>query len=147
MLPAMTRSPPNFLIPRYFGLLSRPLRDEPTPFLCAMRSSASAESDVVDLHFREALPVALLLRVVLPALHLEDDDLVAKAVLHDLAGDLRPGEGGHAGLDVVAVAAEEDIVELDGPTGLAHDGGDAIFLARLDTELLAAGADDGVGHE
>ncbi len=33
MLPATTFSPPNFFTPRYFGLLSRPLRDEPTPFL------------------------------------------------------------------------------------------------------------------
>src|SRR4051812_4997327 len=38
---------------------------------------ASAESDVVDSDFGEALPVSLLLGVVLPALHLEDDDLVA----------------------------------------------------------------------
>ena len=30
--------------------------------------------------------------------------------------------------------------------GLAHDGGDPIFLARLDTELLAAGANDCVRH-
>ena len=33
MLPARTISPPNFLIPRYCGLLSRPFREEPTPFL------------------------------------------------------------------------------------------------------------------
>src|SRR3954453_6617622 len=49
-------------------------------FLVSHGILASAESDVVDPDFGEALPVALLLRVVLPALHLEDDDLVAETV-------------------------------------------------------------------
>lgn len=31
--------PPKILTPRYFGLESRPLREEPTPFLCAMTGS------------------------------------------------------------------------------------------------------------
>src|SRR5437763_6143380 len=36
MLPARTDSPPNFLTPRRLLSLSRPLRDEPPAFLCAM---------------------------------------------------------------------------------------------------------------
>src|SRR6266511_349126 len=75
MLPATTFSPPNFLTPRYCGLLSRPFLDEPTPFLCAMKNSLLSERDVADLHFREALPVTLLLCVILPPFHLEHDDL------------------------------------------------------------------------
>ena len=43
MLPAITRSPPYFLMPRNFGLLSRPLRVAPCPFLCAMTSLRQAE--------------------------------------------------------------------------------------------------------
>src|SRR5690606_22061861 len=39
MLPASTAWPPNTFTPRYFGLESRPLREEPTPFLCAMTGS------------------------------------------------------------------------------------------------------------
>src|SRR5690606_2571078 len=39
MLPASTAWPPKILTPRYFGLESRPLREEPTPFLCAMTNS------------------------------------------------------------------------------------------------------------
>src|SRR3954469_3061037 len=107
---------------------------------------ASAESDVVDADFREALPVTLLLRVVLPALHLEDDDLVAETVLDDLAGGLGARQGRDARLHGLAIAAEQDVVELDRPTGLAHERGEAVFLARLDTELLAAGANDCVRH-
>src|SRR5258705_10610230 len=85
MLPAMTFSPPYFFTPWNFGFESRPLRDEPTPFLCAI---SLTETDVVDFHFGEALPVSLLSRVVLPALHLEDDDLVAAAVAEDFARPL-----------------------------------------------------------
>src|SRR5690606_34869870 len=36
MLPARTRSPPNFFTPRRFDSESRPLREEPPAFLCAM---------------------------------------------------------------------------------------------------------------
>src|SRR5690606_26933513 len=36
MLPAVTASPPNFLTPRRRPAVSRPLRDEPPAFLCAM---------------------------------------------------------------------------------------------------------------
>src|SRR6202035_634262 len=36
MLPASTASPPNFLTPRRWPGESRPLRDEPPDFLCAM---------------------------------------------------------------------------------------------------------------
>src|SRR4029079_3616358 len=38
MLPARTVSPPNFFTPRRLLSLSRPLRDEPPAFLCAMSS-------------------------------------------------------------------------------------------------------------
>src|SRR5436190_1762610 len=34
--PAVTFSPPNSFTPRRFALLSRPLRELPTPFLCAI---------------------------------------------------------------------------------------------------------------
>src|SRR2546422_5593797 len=57
MLPARTNSPPNAFTPRYFGPESRPLREEPTPFLCAMRAT-SAELHVGDADFGERLPVA-----------------------------------------------------------------------------------------
>src|SRR6185437_8308036 len=36
MLPGITASPPNFLTPRRRPAVSRPLRDEPPAFLCAM---------------------------------------------------------------------------------------------------------------
>src|SRR4051812_20632969 len=39
MLPGITASPPNFLTPRRRPAVSRPLREEPPAFLCAIGSS------------------------------------------------------------------------------------------------------------
>src|SRR5919202_6599606 len=119
MLPARTRSPPNFLTPRYFGLLSRPFREEPTPFLCAMVSFPSAQADVVDAYFGEALPVPLLAGVVLPPLELENHDLLAAPVSHDLAHDARPLDPRRAGFYRLAVRAEKHVIELDLPALVA----------------------------
>src|SRR5882724_10946127 len=105
MLPARTRSPPNFLMPRYCAFESRPFRVDPTPFLCAIVSSQQfglAERDVANADFGEALTVALLLSVVLATTELEDNDLVAKSVLHDFAGDLGALQHGHASLNGLA---------------------------------------------
>src|SRR3954464_10922263 len=41
MLPASTASPPNFLTPRRRPALSRPLREDPPAFLCAMTKLVS----------------------------------------------------------------------------------------------------------
>src|SRR5437773_5033323 len=38
MLPPSTASPPNFFRPNRCDCESRPLRDDPTPFLCAIRT-------------------------------------------------------------------------------------------------------------
>src|SRR2546423_15181812 len=108
--------------------------------------TVSAEMDVVDLHFREALPMSLLLCVVLPTLHLEDDDLVAPAVTHDLRDHLRLCDCRHARFYILAVVAEQHVGELDRAAGIAHEGRQPVFLARLDAELASAGADDSVGH-
>src|SRR5436305_273564 len=106
----------------------------------------STEGNVVDTNFREALPMTALVRVVLPALHLEDDDLFAAAVANDFAGDLGAAQRRNAGLDAVAVIAEQDFVELDLAAGIADERRNLVGAAGLDTELLAAGFDDCVGH-
>src|SRR5689334_18770519 len=109
-----------------------------------MRSSLSAEGNVVDADFSEALPMTALARVVLSALLLEDDDLLAAAVSDDFARDLRAAQRGNAGFDVLAVVAEEDVVEFDLDAGIADERRDFVGATRLDTELLAAGFDDSV---
>src|SRR5215212_2235479 len=94
MFPPRTRSPPNFFSPNRCEFESRPLRDEPTPFLCAIfklqNDVCSLESGVKDmllltpdsrlanriyLQGRVALAMALFALVLLTALLFEDDDL------------------------------------------------------------------------
>src|SRR3954470_3676924 len=48
MLPATTRSSPNFLTPRRRPSESRPLREEPPAFLCAMTRVPELESVLLD---------------------------------------------------------------------------------------------------
>src|SRR5215212_4004028 len=49
MFPPSTRSPPNFFNPNRCAFESRPLRDDPTPFLCAI-SNPPVRSDRKLLH-------------------------------------------------------------------------------------------------
>src|SRR5690242_11634769 len=106
----------------------------------------SAEADVVDANFGEALTMSALARVVLSALVLEDDDLLAAAVLDDLTGDTGTLERWDTGANVGAVGTEENFVELDVTSGFTSERRNSICAARLDTELLAAGLDDRVRH-
>ena len=83
MLPASTCSPPYFLTPSRRPAVSRPLREEPPAFLCAIVSIlaptlGSGADDFLDAHRRLFLAVAALAaRVLAPAL-LEGDDLAAR---------------------------------------------------------------------
>src|SRR5215218_3281593 len=109
-----------------------------------MSVSPSAEADVVHAHLGDPLPVTLLPAVVLAALVLEDDDLLAAAVADHLGRDGGAVEHGGAHPDVVAVCAEEDLLELHGLARLHIHRLDADGLARLGAVLVAALADDRV---
>src|SRR4051812_15662468 len=109
MLPATTCSPPKRLMPRYFGLLVRPLRLEPTPFLCAI--CASAERDVGDADLGVLLPMPGLAAIVLPPLELEDVDLGLLAPAHHLRHDLRASDERCPRANGFAVGREQHLVE------------------------------------
>src|SRR5262252_7551622 len=109
MLPASTASPPNFLTPSRRPALSRPLREEPPAFLCAIRcllrllrrlcfrprptragpsgwAGGALGKNLGDLQHRLMLAVTILAPVILPSLLLEDDNLVGAAVLDKRRG-------------------------------------------------------------
>src|SRR5512140_3511694 len=88
----------------------------------------------------------LLLRVVLPALHLEDDDLVTLAVPNDFARHLGTGEQRNAGVDVRSIGPEEHLFERHRRADLGVERWDAKRLPRFGPELKTGGANDGVGH-
>src|SRR6185437_10147684 len=90
MLPGMTISPPNFLTPRRRPALSRPLRDEPPAFLCAIYCSFHLlrgvdASDFGDAQHCLILAMPFLTAVVVAPLFLEDDDL-GRPLLLDYGG-------------------------------------------------------------
>src|SRR5713226_3096852 len=95
MLPGTTISPPNFLTPSRRPALSRPLRDEPPAFLCAISNpprppvslscrKSSAWADLGDPQHGLMLAVAVLAAIIVPPLFLEDDDFVGAALLDEL---------------------------------------------------------------
>src|SRR5207302_5405169 len=110
MLPGMTIWPPNFLTPSRRPALSRPLRDEPPAFLCAIlslrrlalrgrlrrrppaaaarrRTRRAGGVDLGDPQHAFFLAVAVLAAVIVAALLFEDDDLDAAAMLDKLGAD------------------------------------------------------------
>src|SRR4051812_25416520 len=104
-------------MPSIFGLLSRPLRELPTPFLWAMMSlrvlqvgrlagckfqvekpatcqpATASDDDFFDLHAGQWLAMAGLAAIPLLRGHLENDDLVALVVLGHGGDDARTGDG------------------------------------------------------
>src|SRR4029077_3775264 len=143
MLPGITISPPNFLTPSRRPALSRPLRDEPPAFLCAIlnllrrrlllrrRSFLRAgQPDLRDLQHGLVLAMAVLAAVILPPLFLEDDDLVGAALLDQGGTDRGAIEQRRAGRDIGAVAHHQHLAELDRSAGLAVEplNGDHIVL-------------------
>src|SRR5690242_8468295 len=104
MLPGMTISPPNFLTPRRRPALSRPLRDEPPAFLCAICCSfhwlrVVHASDFGDAQHCLMLAMTLLAAVVVAPLLLEDDDLGRPLLLNHGGADRRPVEQRRTGRD------------------------------------------------
>src|SRR5574340_361453 len=97
MPPARIASPPYTLTPRRFDSESRPLRELPPAFLCAMLVSCAG--DRVDAKLGVALAMPLVLLVVLAPAHLEDAQLLAAAVRDDGRLDHRSGDGRAADAD------------------------------------------------
>src|SRR5215469_8806592 len=147
MLPASMAWPPYTFTPRYFGFESRPLRLEPTPFLCAMTQCSSCSGvDARDLDFGEMLTMSLLLLVVLAAAELDDADLVGTAVLAHGGTDSGTGHGRGTNGDRLTSAHQEDLVEGEGCAFVGVQQLHAQDVALLNAVLLAAGLDDCVTH-
>src|SRR3954452_23665198 len=104
MLPALTAWPPKSFTPRRLPALSRPLRDEPPAFLCAIVLSPSGRRDLGDAHDGQVLAVAALAPIVLAALLLEDDDLRAAGLLDHGRRHGRARDGGGAEGEAAFVA-------------------------------------------
>src|SRR5258706_10205985 len=141
MLPASTIWPPKRLTPRRWPGESRPLRELPPAFLCAMAKS-SGQLDAGDLEHRQVLPVAVLAARVLPPALLEDDDLGAAGLLDHLGGHQGARHQGRADAQGRAVADRQHVGELDLGSGVAREALDRDHVVLGDFVLFAAGLDD-----
>src|SRR3954470_8071715 len=122
--PPVTCWPANTFTPRRLAFESRPLRDEPRPFLCAISRSAP---DLFHPDARELLAVALAALVAALRLVLEDADLRPTLVADDRGGDLDLAEGVGAELGL-AVARDQERLQLD--------RGALVVLQALDEQRL-----------
>src|SRR6266480_7511627 len=149
MLPAATIWPPKRLTPRRFDCESRPLRELPPAFLCAM-DRLSAQTAVLclrntcDLDFGVGLTMAPEpFRVLAPA-QLENHHFLAEAVSDDLRFHRCALHHRRSDLERMTVTHKQDIVEHE---LAAHSGGalfDPQFLPGGNAILFTPGSDDGV---
>src|SRR5215472_8564746 len=144
ILPGMTISPPNFLTPRRLPRLSRPLRDEPPAFLCAICRSflalrTVAACDLVDAQDGQLLAMPLFAAIIVPPLFLEYDDLGRPRLLDDRGADRGATEQRRAGRNFGALADHQHLSELDSRAGLRRELLDRDDVVLGDLVLLAAG--------
>src|SRR5690554_1302420 len=142
MLPAVTVCPPNSFTPRRRPAESRPLRELPPAFFCAIASvSSAADGDVSDADTRQILTVPQSAAVVLAALLLEDGDLLAASLLDNLGAHDGAGHGRRADGHTIVAAHQQHLFKLQAGPSLS---GQALYLEHLvlgDPILLAAGFD------
>src|SRR6266705_1617803 len=117
-------------MPRRWPGLSRPLRVEPCPFLCAT-------VDLLDPKHGEFLAMATFAPIVLAALLFEHDDLGAARLLHNLRAHRGVRQRRLADRGGVTVVNREDVGERDFGADLAGDAFDHDLVAKPDAVLLA----------
>src|SRR5271167_4796860 len=150
MLPGMTIWPPNFLTPSRRPALSRPLRDEPPAFLCAICCSslglqprrAVRASDIGNAQNGLQLAMPFFTPVIVPPLLLEDDDFGRPRLLDNGGADRRAVEKRGAGRDLGPFADHQHLAELDHGARLGREPFDRDDIVLGDLVLFAAGADD-----
>src|SRR5437016_4516211 len=136
--PPGTSCPPNTLTPSRCALESRPFRELPNPFLCAI---THLNDDIAHLHVREVLPVPLGALVLLLALEFEHQHLLAAAARDD--GRLHLPRVG-ARQQFTAVLKDSQGGELDFRARIAVQFAHADHISRGHPVLFSAGFDNRV---
>src|SRR3984893_10503488 len=144
--PGTTISPPNFLTPSRRPRLSRPLRDEPPAFLCAICCSFLAPRtvrapDLGDAQHGLLLAMTLLTPIIVPPLFLEDDDLVGAPLLDHRGADGGAVKQWRPGRDLSPFADHQHLGEFDCRARFGRKLLDRDDIVLGDLVLLAAGPD------
>src|SRR5581483_5000126 len=111
IVPARTRCPSPHLTPRRLPPLSRPLRELPMPFLCAI--SLRPLLNLGHPEPRQALPMAGLAAIPHLGLVLEDDDLLAAGLLDQLGQHLRARHRRTSERGLAVAADQQHAIELN----------------------------------
>src|SRR3990172_96591 len=146
MFPARTGSPPKTLTPRLCPWLSRPLRELPPAFLCAI-ALPLLRFDRGNLQRGLVLPVALLPAIAFPSFLFENSDLFSAKLIDDLAGNFGIGHQRRADLDFAVVTDEQDIAQghfFAQLPGQLFNSNDVAFSNAV---LFAAGSNDCILHK
>src|SRR6266566_8706113 len=138
--PASTRAPAYSLTPSRCPALSRPLRVEPAPFLCAI----SLSLDLRDSEGRFVLPVTAGLPRPRLVLVLEHADLGTSSMSDDLGRDDSVGHEWGPGTHANAVGEQQDLVEDDRVAGVAGTAIDGDRGSLFDPVATGAATDDRV---
>src|SRR5271165_397433 len=142
MLPATTAWPPDFLMPRRRPSVSRPLREEPPAFLCAIALLSLRRADLGDAQHGDVLAMAVLAAAVLPAALLEDDHLIQPVLRDHRRGHGGARDGRRAQGQAALIANGQHVRERDRGAGLGFQLLDLEDRVRRNAILLPAGADD-----
>ena len=135
MWPGTTISPPNFLTPSRRPRLSRPLREEPPAFLCAICHSflvprTARAPDLGNAQHGLLLAMTLLAPVIVPPLFLEDDDLGRPGLLDHGGATEAPSSNGVP----VATSAPSPIISTS-PSSIVAPGSPASFSTEMTSSL------------
>src|SRR3954463_3958402 len=133
--PPVTVWPAKTFTPSRWAFESRPLREDPRPFLCAI-------ADLRDLDAGQLLAVPRAPLVAPLGLELEDAELLAADVLDDLGADAHAAPA--VGVEDGVLGAVQNGLELHGGARRVGQALDEQRLTLLDAVLLAAGLDDRV---
>src|SRR4051794_21182165 len=140
IVPPVTRLPSCAFTPRRCELESRPLRELPCPFLCAI--AESLDDDVRDADARVDRAVAFGPAHALPALLLEHADLRPARLALDDGVNLGVRDVRRTGENLAAVLLDEqDLFERDGGPWLGDRASDERESARRNLHLVARGLD------
>src|SRR5208282_3004842 len=141
MEPPLTNWPPKRFTPSRWPWESRPLTEEPPPFLCAIEGTS--EFDFAYLDGSEVLAMATLDLVLAACLVFQHAEFGSPDLPQDAAGDtgLRRGTPGD---HFVVGAHGKHVAEFDGVTGFAGQRFHFKPVARGDTVLLPSGANQGI---
>src|SRR5258708_30155079 len=138
---------PLILLPqRPLPRLSRPLREEPPAFLCAICRSFLAlrtvrAPDPGDAQHGLLLAMTLLAPIIVPPLFLEDDDLVGAPLLDDGGADRGTVQQRRAARDLGPFADHQHFGEFDRRARFGRKLLDRDDVVLGDLVLLAAGPD------